>query len=63
MFVHGGVIGALLGHAVGAPAFEFGGADNGSIHHLVVLDEDWKLRCFNDTAHLGGFTSRAQALT
>jgi probable phosphoglycerate mutase len=63
VFVHGGVIGALCAFATGARPFAFNGADNGSIHHLVVLDEDWKLRCFNDTAHLGGFTSRAQALT
>jgi probable phosphoglycerate mutase len=63
VFVHGGVVGALLAHATGARPFAFNGADNGSIHHLVVLDEEWRVRCFNDTSHLGGFTSRAQALT
>jgi probable phosphoglycerate mutase len=63
VFVHGGVIGALLGHAVGAPAFEFGGADNGSIHHLVIDGDRWHLRCFNDTAHLGPFTVAAEPLT
>ena len=51
------------GHATGARAFAFNGADNGSIHHLVVLGDEWKLRCFNDTGHLGGFTARAQPLT
>ncbi len=63
VFVHGGVIGVLCAFATGARPFAFNGADNGSIHHLVVLDEEWKLRCYNDTSHLGGFTSRAQALT
>lgn len=63
VFVHGGVIAALLAHATGSRPFAFNGADNGSIHHVVVLDGDWRLRCYNDTGHLGGFTSRAQALT
>lgn len=63
VFVHGGVIGALLAHATGSRPFAFNGADNGSIHHLVVLGGDWRVRCYNDTSHLGGFTSRSQALT
>jgi probable phosphoglycerate mutase len=63
VFVHGGVIGALLAHATGSRPFAFNGADNASIHHLVVLDREWKLRCFNDTSHLGGFTSRPEPLT
>lgn len=63
VFVHGGVIGALLAHATGSQPFAFAGADNGSIHHVVVRGADWKLRAYNDTAHLGGFSSRAQALT
>jgi probable phosphoglycerate mutase len=63
VFVHGGVIGALLAHASGSRPFAFNGADNASIHHLVVLDGDWRLRCFNDTAHLGGFTTRPEPLT
>ena len=61
--VHGGVIGALCAYATGSRPFAFNGADNGSIHHLVVLGEDWKLRCFNDTSHLGGFSAAGQALT
>lgn len=61
--VHGGVIGALCAHATGARPFAFNGADNGSIHHLVVLGAEWKLRCFNDTSHLGGFSSAGQAMT
>lgn len=61
--VHGGVIGALCAHATGSRNFAFAGADNGSIHHLVVLGSEWQLRRFNDTAHLGGFTTAGQALT
>ncbi|MEZ5234575.1 MAG: histidine phosphatase family protein [Acidimicrobiales bacterium] len=63
VFVHGGVIAALCARATGAKAFAFNGADNGSIHHLVVLGDEWKLRCYNDTGHLGHFTARAQPLT
>ena len=63
VFVHGGVIAALCARAAGAKAFAFNGADNGSIHHLVVLGDEWKLRCYNDTGHLGHFTARAQPLT
>lgn len=61
--VHGGVIGALLAYATGSRAFSFNGADNASIHHLVVSDDEWRLRCFNDTGHLGRFTTEAEALT
>lgn len=50
--VHGGVIGALAAHAVGARHRAFDGADNGSLHSIVVLGESWLLRRFNDTAHL-----------
>jgi probable phosphoglycerate mutase len=60
---HGGVIAALLAHAAGSAPFAFMGADNGSIHHVIVLDDRWILRCFNDTGHLGPFTSAGQALT
>jgi probable phosphoglycerate mutase len=63
LFVHGGVIGAIVGHAVGVRPFVFAGADNGSLHHVVVDDARWHLRCFNDTAHLGPFTPAAQPLT
>ena len=63
VFVHGGVIGALLAHAAGSRRFAFAGADNASIQHLVVSGDDWKLRCYNDTAHLGPFTTEPEALT
>lgn len=49
---HGGVIGQILAHATGSRAFAFGGADNASISQLVVTDERWILRRYNDTAHL-----------
>ena len=51
--VHGGVIGHLMHLATGATAFAFTGADNGSISELVVLpDGSWRVRRFNDVAHL-----------
>lgn len=53
--VHGGVIGELLRQAVsGTEYFAFVGCDNASISQLVVTDERWIVRRFNDTAHLGG---------
>lgn len=52
--VHGGVIGELVRQAVdGRRGFAFVGADNGSISHLVVHDDRWIVRRFNDTSHLG----------
>ena len=52
--VHGGVIGALAAYAIGARPRAFDGADNGSLHTIVVLDDHWQLRRFNDTTHLDG---------
>ena len=51
-FTHGGVIGRALAEATGSRPFAFGGADNGSISHLVLMPDRWVLRAFNDTAHL-----------
>lgn len=51
--VHGGVIGQLLGDAVGADPFAFSGADNASISELIIDGDRQVLRRFNDTAHLG----------
>ncbi len=53
VFTHGGVIATLATLATGARPFAFLGADNGSITHLVVDDDRWILRRFNDTGHLG----------
>jgi probable phosphoglycerate mutase len=50
--VHGGVIGNVLGQAVGASRIAFAGADNGSISEIVVIGERWIVRRYNDTAHL-----------
>jgi 2,3-bisphosphoglycerate-dependent phosphoglycerate mutase len=52
--VHGGVIAAVM-RAVTGSAHDFGGADNCSISHIAHVGGKWRLRCFNDTAHLGGF--------
>ena len=49
---HGGVIGQLAAHAAGSAAFRFGGADHGSVTHLVVGPATWSLRRFNDSAHI-----------
>jgi 2,3-bisphosphoglycerate-dependent phosphoglycerate mutase len=38
--------------ATGARPFAFVGADNASLTHLVVTDQ-WIIRRFNDTGHLG----------
>lgn len=52
-FVHGGVIGAAMQMAAQSRSMAFVGAENGSINHLVILDENrWVLRRFNDTGHL-----------
>jgi len=51
-FVHGGVIGHILAHATGARPFAFNGADNGSISHIVMLQDRIFVRRFNDSTHL-----------
>ena len=54
VFSHGAAIGELLAQATGSEPFAFVGADNTSISRLVVGDERWVLRGYNDTAHLAG---------
>ena len=54
VFSHGAAIGELLAEATGSEPFAFLGADNTSISRLVVTDERWVLRGYNDTAHLAG---------
>ena len=49
---HGGVIGQVLAHAAGTHGFTFSGSDNASISHVVVTDDRWIVRRYNDTAHL-----------
>jgi probable phosphoglycerate mutase len=50
--VHGGVIAHILAHATGARPFAFNGADNGSISHIVLVQDKIVVRRFNDYAHL-----------
>jgi probable phosphoglycerate mutase len=54
VFSHGAAIGELLAQATGSEPFAFVGADNTSISRLVVSEERWVLRGYNDTAHLAG---------
>jgi probable phosphoglycerate mutase len=53
VFAHGGVIGMLAAIATGGRMFAFSTSDNASITQLVIRGEDWRLRRFNDTIHLG----------
>jgi 2,3-bisphosphoglycerate-dependent phosphoglycerate mutase len=40
------------------------GADNASVSHLVVTDDRWFIRCFNDTSHLSPtFTVAPEPMT
>jgi probable phosphoglycerate mutase len=57
--VHGGVIGQVMNIAAGTTGFRFNGADNASIHHIVVDGDRWIIRCFNDTSHLSATFSTA----
>ena len=52
VFVHGGVISAALHLATNSEPFAFQGAANGSISRLVIKQDHWVLRGFNDTSHL-----------
>jgi probable phosphoglycerate mutase len=54
VFSHGAAIGELLAQATASESFAFLGADNTSISRLVVTEERWVLRGYNDTAHLAG---------
>jgi 2,3-bisphosphoglycerate-dependent phosphoglycerate mutase len=63
--VHGGVIAAIMTAVSGAPS-GFQGAENSSISHIVKganpfggnsnAGAKWRIRCFNDSSHLGGFS-------
>jgi probable phosphoglycerate mutase len=50
---HGGVIGQILSAATGARGFAFTGSDNAAISHVVVTGDQWTVRRYNDTSHLG----------
>ncbi|MEM7095485.1 MAG: histidine phosphatase family protein [Actinomycetota bacterium] len=55
--VHGGVVAALCAYANDCHMRGFAGSDNCAIHRLVVTEDRWFLRAFNDTNHLGGLGS------
>ncbi|MDJ0769562.1 MAG: histidine phosphatase family protein [Ilumatobacter sp.] len=62
--VHGGVIGQVMNIIADTSGFRFGGADNASISHIVIEEDRWRLRCFNDTSHLGPtFSTAPQPMT
>lgn len=50
--VHGGVINEVMNIATGCSGFRFNGADNASLHHVVIDGGQWVIRCYNDTSHL-----------
>jgi probable phosphoglycerate mutase len=52
VFSHGAAIGELLAQATDSAPFALLGADNASISKLVVTQERWVLRGYNDIAHL-----------
>jgi 2,3-bisphosphoglycerate-dependent phosphoglycerate mutase len=50
--VHGGVISAIAQWATGTPPTYHWGAENASVHNVIVNNEYRRLHLFNDTAHL-----------
>lgn len=57
---HGGVIGQAIALATGALPLAFVRCDNASISHVIRNEDQWIVRRFNDTAHLGpAFSSSA----
>ena len=60
--VHGGVIGHILASATGSMPFAFGGADNGSISHIVMVEGRVLVRRFNDSSHLNESIFANQAM-
>jgi probable phosphoglycerate mutase len=64
VFSHGAAIGQVLAHASGARPFAFAGSDNGAISHVVVAEDRWVIRCYNDTGHLRpAFSTASEPLT
>jgi probable phosphoglycerate mutase len=54
VFSHGAAIGEILAQATASEPFAFLGSDNTAISKLVVTEERWVLRGYNDTGHLNG---------
>lgn len=64
VFSHGAAIGQVLAHACGSRPFAFAGSDNGAISHIVVADDRWVIRCYNDAGHLRpAFSTAPEPLT
>jgi probable phosphoglycerate mutase len=64
VFSHGAAIGQVLAHASGSRPFAFNGSDNGAISQLIVEDNRWVIRRYNDTSHLSPLLStRPEPLT
>ncbi len=57
--VHGGVVAHIVAHATGARPFAFHGVNNGSITHIVMVEDQIIVRCFNDSSHLSEALSAA----
>ena len=41
-----------MAHACNSDPYAFNAADNGSIAQIVVTEDRWRIKRFNDTAHL-----------
>ncbi|ANW67264.1 hypothetical protein BCA37_30265 [Mycobacterium sp. djl-10] len=53
VFTHGGVIAEVCRQVTGSTPFAFTDVENGSLTRFTVgIDGRWRLRSFNDTAHL-----------
>ena len=63
VFTHGGVIGQIMAEATNSRGFAFTGSDNCGITHVVVTEDRWVVRAYNDTGHLGSrFTNDPEPL-
>jgi len=63
VFVHGGTIASLLGHALDINMFKVMGSRNSAISHIVVQGHQWVVRSFNDAAHAGPLTADTEPPT
>jgi 2,3-bisphosphoglycerate-dependent phosphoglycerate mutase len=52
VFTHAGVIGQAMAHACRSDPYPFNAADNASISQIVISEDRWRIKRFNDTAHL-----------
>jgi 2,3-bisphosphoglycerate-dependent phosphoglycerate mutase len=55
---HGGSIASVLAKAARAPLFSFLNIANTAVSSIVVDDNGWGLRRYNDTAHLEAWSAR-----